>query len=408
MEQSLSKQMARIKHRAVDIITEEELEAKVKRAIETGKPLRVKLGLDPNRPDIHIGHMVVIDKLRDFQDLGHEVVLIVGTFTGFIGDPSARDSTRPQISLEQVMQHAGTYFEQVQEVLDPNKTQIVSNADWLMPLNFADILGIASKVTVAQFLERDDFQMRYREGRPISLQEFLYPLAQAYDSVAVQSDVELGGTDQKFNCLVGRDLQRAFGQEAQCVLTTPLLVGTDGEKKMSKSLDNYIGITEEPDMMYGKIMSIPDLAMPDYFTLCTNEPPEWIADAQKAIQHGAINPMEFKKKLARTIVARYHSKIAADEAEANFVKVFSKHELPDEMPEFHVPDKIKEADGRVWIVKLITTSGLAPSNSEAKRLIAQGGVTIDGKIIDDFEAKVELRDGQVLKVGKRRFVRVKV
>jgi tyrosyl-tRNA synthetase len=408
VEKSLAKQMSVIRRRAVEIITEEELEAKVKRAIETGKPLRIKLGLDPNRPDIHIGHMVVIDKLRDFQELGHEVVLIVGTFTGFIGDPSERDSTRPAISLEEVMQHAGTYFEQVKAVLDPDKTQIVSNADWLMPLNFAELLGIATKVTVAQFLERDDFQTRYQSGKPISLQEFLYPLAQAYDSVAVHSDVELGGTDQKFNCLVGRDLQRAYGQEPQCVLTTPLLVGTDGEKKMSKSLDNYIGITDDPDDMYGKVMSIPDLAMPDYFTLCTNETPDYIADVQKAIRHGNVNPMDFKKKLARLIVARYHSGKAAKEAEAHFTKVFSKHELPDEMPEYKVPKGIMQSDGSIPIVKLITSAGLAASNSEAKRLIQQGGVTIDGNRIDDFESSVTLKDGQVLKVGKRRFVKVRV
>ncbi len=368
----------------------------------------MKLGLDPNRPDIHIGHMVVIDKLRDFQELGHEVVLIVGTFTGFIGDPSERESTRPQITLEEVMQHAGTYFEQVKDVLDPAKTQIVSNADWLMPLNFAEILGIASKVTVAQILERDDFQSRYREGKPISLQEFLYPLAQAYDSVAIESDIELGGTDQKFNCLVGRDLQRAFGQEPQCVITTPLLVGTDGEKKMSKSLDNYIGITEDPDMMYGKVMSIPDAVMIDYYTLATNEDLQWIADLQKALQHGEAHPMEAKKKLARIIVTRYHSAEAADKAEANFTQVFSKRELPDKMPEFLVPADIVEPDGSVSLVKLITSAGLASSNSEAKRLITQGGVTLDGERIDDFEAKLELKDGQVLKVGKRRFVKVRV
>jgi tyrosyl-tRNA synthetase len=406
LEQSLEKQMSVIRRRAVEIITEEELEEKIKRAIETGKPLRIKLGLDPNRPDIHIGHMVVIDKLRDFQDLGHEVVLIVGTFTGFIGDPSARDSTRPRISLEEVMQHAGTYFEQVQRVLDPDKTQIVSNADWLMPLNFAEILGIASKVTVAQILDRDDFQMRYQEGKPISLQEFLYPLAQAYDSVAVESDVELGGTDQKFNCLVGRDLQRAFGQEPQCVISTPLLVGTDGEKKMSKSIGNYIGITDDPDTMYGRVMSIPDSALVDYYKLATNQSLEWIADLEKVLMHGQVNPMEVKKDLARLIVTRYHSEGAAEKAEEQFVKVFSQREIPDDMPEFHVTDDMKDEEGKVGIVKLITSAGMASSNSKAKRLINQGAVTLDGERIDDFESRLNIKDGQVLRVGKRRFAKI--
>ena len=397
-----------IRRRAVEIITEQDLEAKVKKSIETGKPLRVKLGLDPNRPDIHIGHMVVIDKLRDFQELGHDVVLIVGTFTGFIGDPSERDSTRPQISFEEVMQHAGTYFEQVQGVLDPDKTQIVSNADWLMPLNFADILGIASKVTVAQILERDDFETRYKEGKPISLQEFLYPLAQAYDSVAVESDIELGGTDQKFNCLVGRNLQRSFGQEPQCVLTTPLLVGTDGVKKMSKSLDNYIGIKDDPETMYGRVMSIPDTALIDYFTLATNKPLDWIADLEKTLQHGQIHPMDVKKELARTIVARYHDEDAALGAQEQFEQVFSRRELPDDMPDYAVTDELREKDGKVWVIKLITSAGMASSNSEAKRLVKQGAVSLDGERIDDFEAHLELKDGQVLKVGKRRFARVRV
>lgn len=408
MEQSLEKQMKVIRRRAVEIITEQDLEAKVKKSIETGKPLRVKLGLDPNRPDIHIGHMVVIDKLRDFQELGHDVVLIVGTFTGFIGDPSERDSTRPQISFEEVMQHAGTYFEQVQGVLDPDKTQIVSNADWLMPLNFADILGIASKVTVAQILERDDFETRYKEGKPISLQEFLYPLAQAYDSVAVESDIELGGTDQKFNCLVGRNLQRSFGQEPQCVLTTPLLVGTDGVKKMSKSLDNYIGIKDDPETMYGRVMSIPDTALIDYFTLATNKPLDWIADLEKTLQHGQIHPMDVKKELARTIVARYHDEDAALGAQEQFEQVFSRRELPDDMPDYAVTDELREKDGKVWVIKLITSAGMASSNSEAKRLVKQGAVSLDGERIDDFEAHLELKDGQVLKVGKRRFARVRV
>ncbi len=397
-----------IRRRAVEIITEQDLEAKVKKSIETGKPLKVKLGLDPNRPDIHIGHMVVIDKLRDFQELGHEVVLIVGTFTGFIGDPSERDSTRPQISFEEVMQHAGTYFEQVQGVLDPDKTQIVSNADWLMPLNFADILGIASKVTVAQILERDDFESRYKEGKPISLQEFLYPLAQAYDSVAVESDIELGGTDQKFNCLVGRNLQRSFGQEPQCVITTPLLVGTDGVKKMSKSLDNYIGIADDPDTMYGRVMSIPDNVLIDYFTLATDKPLDWIADLEKTLQHGQVHPMEVKKELARTIVGRYHDEDAARKAESQFEQVFSRRELPDDMPEYAITDELREKDGKVWIIKLITSAGMASSNSEAKRLVKQGAVTLDGERIDDFEAHLALKDGQVLKVGKRRFARVRV
>jgi len=386
VEQSLEKQMKVIRRRAVEIITEQDLEAKVKKSIETGKPLKVKLGLDPNRPDIHIGHMVVIDKLRDFQELGHEVVLIVGTFTGFIGDPSERDSTRPQISFEEVMQHAGTYFEQVQGVLDPDKTQIVSNADWLMPLNFADILGIASKVTVAQILERDDFESRYKEGKPISLQEFLYPLAQAYDSVAVESDIELGGTDQKFNCLVGRNLQRSFGQEPQCVITTPLLVGTDGVKKMSKSLDNYIGIKDDPETMYGRVMSIPDNVLIDYFTLATNKPLDWIADLEKTLQHGQIHPMEVKKELARTIVGRYHDEDAAGKAQSQFEQVFSRRELPDDMPEYAITEELKGEDGKVWIIKLITSAGMASSNSEAKRLVKQGAVTIDGERIDDFEA----------------------
>ncbi len=396
-------QLEILKRGAAEIITEEELLAKLRK----GRPLRIKLGLDPSVPDIHLGHAVVLRKLRQFQDLGHEVIIVIGDFTAMIGDPSGRIETRPQLSPEQVKENAKTYFDQYTRILDPSRTRVVFNSQWLGPLTFQEVIGLASKVTVARILERDDFSERMRQGLPLHLHEILYPLCQAYDSVALEADVEMGGTDQKFNNLMGRDLQREFGQEPQVVFLMPILVGLDGQQKMSKSLGNYIGIAEPPEEMFGKVMSLPDDLMVQYFVLCTDVPMEEVQAIDQGLKEGTLHPRDIKRRLAREIVTIYHGKAAATAAEEAFDRVFVAKELPEQVPEV-----LLEADdlegGRIWIVKLLVLAGLVESNSEAKRLISQGGVSVDGRRITDIDTDLVVTDGMVVRVGKRRFARIRL
>lgn len=394
-------QLAAARRGAVEVYTEEDLQKKLERCAREGKRLRVKLGVDPSSPDIHLGHTVVLRKLRQFQDLGHKAVLIIGDFTGLVGDPSGKSKTRPQLGPAEVEANARTYFDQVGRILDMESAEVVRNSSWLRPLNFEDILKIAAKLTVARMLERDDFQNRYRSGSPIGLHEFLYPMMQGYDSVAVSADVELGGTDQTFNLLVGRNLQREWGQEPQIALTLPLLVGLDGKEKMSKSLGNHIAVKDEPGDMFGKVMSIPDALMENWFTLLTLFPEARIRELLGG------HPREAKATLAGEIVRQYHGEAAAATARAAFDKVFARKETPDEVADVTVPVADLQ-EGAVWLPRLLGLCAFAASNNEARRLIAQGGVTIDGEKVTDANAKVTVKDGMLLKAGKRNFARIRL
>jgi len=392
---------------AADVIPEDELEAKLSRAEVEGRPLRVKLGIDPSTPDLHLGHAVVLRKLRRFQDLGHTAVLIVGDFTGRVGDPAGQSETRPMLTPEELEANAQTYLDQVGAVLDLDRAEIRRNSEWLAPLTFADVARLAATQTVARLLEREDFAERYRSGRPISLSEFLYPLMQGYDSVAIEADVEMGGTDQTFNLLVGRDIQRAHGQEPQVVFTMPLLVGTDGERKMSKTFGNHIGLRDSPAEQFGRTMSIPDGLMPTWFRLCTDLEPAELEAIESGLEGGSLSPADAKRRLAREVVRLYHGEDAAREVEERFDRVFRGHEIPEDVPERSLPDEALE-DGRVYLPRLLAALGLAASNSEARRLIEQGGVRIDGEPMTDPTAELRAEDvrGRVLQVGRRRFVRV--
>jgi tyrosyl-tRNA synthetase len=398
----LNEQLDLIKRGVAEIIPEEDLARKIERSISTNVPLKVKLGCDPSRPDLHLGHSVVLRKLRQFQDLGHQAILIVGDFTGMIGDPSGRSKTRPPLTLEETRRNGQTYFEQATKILSSKKIQMLYNSEWLGKMSFADVITLASRYTVARMLERDDFERRFRAGEPISVHELLYPLAQAMDSVAIQSDVELGGTDQKFNLLVGRDIQREYGLEPQVALTMPIIPGTDGVEKMSKSLDNYIGISESPQEIYGKTLSIPDSLIYDYFLLATDVPGPELAHIKEQLQKGSVNPRDLKRKLAREIVRVYHSGQAAMAAEEEFDRIFVKKDLPDEIPEFTIVSDTPT----VGILRLLTETKLVSSNSEGRRLIDQGGVSIDGTRITDQDAVVRLTKWVIVKVGKRKFLKV--
>lgn len=399
-------QLEIIKRGVAEIVPEEELLQKLERSVASGKPLRVKLGADPSAPDIHLGHSVVLRKLRDFQDLGHQVVFIIGDFTGRIGDPTGKSETRKALSREEVLRNAQTYREQVGKILDMSKTEVVFNGEWLDKLSFEDVIRLASSYTVARMLERDDFAKRYSSGRPISLHEFLYPLAQGYDSVAVQADVELGGTDQKFNLLVGRHLQREHGQEPQVALMMPIIEGTDGIQKMSKSLGNYIGINEAPAEMYGKTMSIPDELMLKYFELVTRVPMEELGKIKKGLEEGFLHPRDVKMRLAREIVSMFHGSKAALEAEEHFKLVFQKRDLPEEIPEVLIAENELQ-DGKIWLIKLLVKAGLTESNGEARRFIQQGAVKINNEKIT-AETDVYVVDGMVIQVGKRKFARIRL
>lgn len=398
---SVNEQMDLIRRGAVEIIPEEELVQKIERSIKSGKPLNIKLGCDPSRPDLHIGHSVVLRKLAQFQQLGHQAILIIGDFTGMIGDPSGRNSTRPALTLEQTRINGESYFQQASKILDKNKTKIVYNSEWLGKMTFEDVIKLASKYTVARMLERDDFTKRYKSGEPISIHEFLYPLAQAMDSVAIQSDVELGGTDQKFNLLVGRDIQREYGVEPQVILTMPLLVGTDGIEKMSKSYDNYIGISDPPEQIFGRTMSIPDTLIYTYFELATNVSNERLKEIIAALEDSKTNPRDLKRELARTLVTMYYDEAAAIKAQEEFDKIFIKKEIPDEIDEFNI-----EENKEINILDLLLLVNFAPSKGEAKRLVQQGGVSIDGEKVSDVHQNIKIKSGMILKVGKRKFLKL--
>lgn len=391
---SVAESFAQIKRGADEILVEKELEER----LASGKPLRIKAGFDPTAPDLHLGHTVLINKLRQFQDLGHEVMFLIGDFTGMIGDPTGKSATRPPLTRDDVIENAKTYEQQIFKILDPEKTLVMFNSSWMNAMDVSDLIQLAAKHTVARMLERDDFNKRYSSGKPIAIHEFLYPLIQGYDSVAMKADVELGGTDQKFNLLVGRQLQEVYGQKPQVVLTMPILEGLDGVQKMSKSLNNYIGISDAPDDMFGKLMSISDELMWRYFELLSFRPLEEIEQFQKDIE-GGKNPRDIKFLLAEEIIERFHDRAAADQARENFIARFQKGVMPDEMPEFSLP-----ADTPV--ANLLKEAELVKSTSEAMRMIKQGAVKMDGEKVADNKMAFAAGNTHVFQVGKRRFARI--
>jgi tyrosyl-tRNA synthetase len=393
--------LASIRQGSAQIIGEEELHAK----LGQDRPLLVKYGADPSAPDLHLGHTVVLRKLRQLQDLGHTVQFLIGDFTAMIGDPSGRSTTRPALTREQIESNARTYQDQVFKILHPDRTQIVFNSAWNAPLAFADVIRLASHYTAARILERDDFEQRLAAGRPIGLHELLYPLIQGYDSVILKSDLELCGTDQIFNCLVARALQQDYGQEPEVILAMPLLEGLDGVQKMSKSLGNYVGITDPPQDMFGKLMSIPDTLMAKYFELLTDLPPAEKAGIIRDLAAGHLHPRDAKVRLARQIVQQYHGQAAAEQAAAEFERVFRHKDLPAEMPELKLSAS-ETVGGRIWIVKLVHRSALVASKAEAQRLIKQGAVELDQEKITDPTLDVAVRNGSVLQIGKRNFMKI--
>ncbi|MBM9605235.1 tyrosine--tRNA ligase [Desulfopila inferna] len=398
---SIEEQIALIERGAVDCISREELLEKLKKSAKTGIPLKIKAGFDPTAPDLHLGHTVLLQKLKHFQDLGHEVQFLIGDFTGMIGDPTGKSETRKALTQEDVARNAETYKEQVFKILDPEKTKIVFNSTWLGKLSSFEMIRLASELTVARMLEREDFRNRFDTGKPISIHEFLYPLIQGYDSVAMEADVELGGTDQLFNVLMGRDLQRSRGQEPQVVLTMPLLEGLDGVNKMSKSLGNYIGITEPANDIYGKVLSISDELMFRYYELLSDLSAAEIEELKQRMEGGDIHPKEVKKQLARELTARFHSEGEARRAEENFEKVFQQKGLPDEIPEVHVT-----SSEPVWLPQLLVDAQLVKSTSEGRRMVKQNAVSLDGEKIQDMNINVEPEGAVLLRVGKRRFCRI--
>ena len=397
---SAAEQFRLISHGVADLLPEDEFKKKLEKSVATNTPLIVKLGLDPTAPDIHLGHTVVLRKLKLFQDFGHKVIILIGDFTARIGDPTGKSVTRPPLTEEQVVENAKTYQEQIFKVLDPEKTEVRFNSEWLSKLDFADVLKLASKYTVARMLERDDFHKRYTEGRPISIHEFMYPLMQGYDSIALKADVEFGGTDQTFNLLMGRHLQGEEGMPEQTIITMPILEGLDGVQKMSKSLGNYIGISEAPAEMYGKAMSIPDELMMRYFMLVTDMSIEEQEQLAKDLESGTAHPRDVKMKLAHTIVRLYHGEEAANFGQEEFVRVFQKHAMPTDIPEY----KVAITEEPVFAPQLLSDAGLTASNGEARRSIKAGAFKIDGEKCN--EEHVVLKDGMVLQVGKRKFIKI--
>lgn len=397
---TLNEQMDVIRRGTVDLLPEDELVKKIENSKKKNKPLVIKQGFDPTAPDIHLGHTVGIRKLKQFQDLGHQVVVIIGDYTAMVGDPSEKNSTRPRLTHEQVMQNAETYRQQFFKILDKSKTEIRFNGDWFKKLTFENIMELASKFTVARMLERDDFSKRYTSQLPISIHEFFYPLMQGYDSVMINADVELGATEQKFNLVIGRQIQKEYEQEPQIVLTLPVLEGIDGTQRMSKSLGNYIGVDEAPNETYGKVMSIPDKLIFPYFELVTDVSLNELKSIKSQLEDSNTNPRDVKKYLGRTIVRIYHGEEASKNAERAFEQVFVKKDIPDEMPEFSFDQN------KMRIDDLLIATKTAASKNEARRLIAQGGVSIDGNKVDDNFAEIEISGAIILKVGKRKFVRI--
>ncbi len=401
---SLEEQFEYLKKGAVEIIKEDELRERLKRSQETGVPLRVKVGFDPTAPDLHLGHTVILRKMRHFQDLGHTVIFLIGDFTGMIGDPSGLSKTRKEMTREEILANAETYKMQVFKILDPERMVIDFNSRWLEKLGAEGFIRLAAKYTVARILERDDFDNRLKNNQPIAVHEILYPLAQAYDSVALQADVEMGGTDQKFNLLVGRDIQREYGQPPQVVLITPLLEGLDGKDKMSKSLGNYIGIYEPPGEIFGKIMSISDELMFRYYELCTNTTLRQIETMKKDVKEGRVNPRELKAQLAKLIIIDFYDPSQAEEAAREFDRVFKLKETPTNIEEKSIPSSHQP----IWLPKLLTQLGMTASNSEARRLILQGGIYINGDKVTNPELELDLSVSRqyLFKVGKRKFMKV--
>lgn len=406
---SPQEEVARIAEGTDELISPEELLGKIERGRSEKRPLRIKYGADPSAPDIHLGHAVSLFKLKQLQDLGHHIIFLIGDFTGMIGDPSGRSRTRPPLSREEVEKNAETYRAQVSRILDVERTEVAYNSEWCSKLSFEDVIRLCSSTTVARMLERDDFLMRYQNEVSISLHEFLYPIAQGYDSVCLKADMEIGGTDQKFNFLLARQMQRDHGQEPQIILTVPLLVGTDGEQKMSKSQGNYICITESAVDIFGKVMSIPDSAMESYYRLASRLPGAEVDKILGEVKSGKLHPMEAKKRLARAITALYAGEEGARRGEEEFARVFQEGEDPSAMPLMHVdapPPPKAGRGGRMWIVELVCSVGFAESKGKARRLVEQGAVSLDGERISDADAQVDISRERVLRVGKRRFARV--
>ncbi len=392
---SIDEQLKIIKKRTLEIINEDELIEKLKK----GRPLNVKLGVDPTSPDIHLGHTVVLNKLRDFQILGHQIILIIGSGTAVIGDPSGRDKTRSLLTIDEIERNAKYYSEQAFKILDKEKTIIRFNGDWLLNLTLKDLVSLSSHFTIARILERDDFFNRYKSGSPIYLHEFFYPVMQAYDSIVIDADIELGGSDQKFNLLCGRELQKELGKEEQIAILMPILRGIDGEKRMGKSLGNYIGINENPKEMFGKIMSIPDYLIIEYFELLTDVPPSEIEEYKIKMEEGE-NPMKYKLRLAKEIVTRYHSKEAADKEEEDFIKVFSKKEIPEEVETFFV-----DSD-EINLIDFLKEKNIISSKSEGRRIFEQGGIYVNNERFSDSSFKIKIDKEVIIKVGKRKFIKV--
>lgn len=406
MTRSPEEQLATLCRKAAEVIAPEELLAKLRRASLTGRPLRVKLGMDPTAPDLHLGHTVVLQKLREFQAMGHEVIFLIGDFTGMIGDPSGRSETRKLLTEAEVQQNAETYKRQIFKILDPGRTRVDFNSRWMKAMSAHGLIELAARHTVAKLLTRDDFAARYASGQAIGIHEFLYPLIQGYDSVALEADVELGGTDQTFNLLVGRDLQRAFGQEPQVIMTMPILEGLDGAQKMSKSLGNYVGIDEPPGEMFGKIMSLPDSLLLRYYELTTPLSAAETEEVRRGLAEGSLHPREAKVRLGKVLVGLYHSSRQADEAAAEFDRVFRDRQPPSDVPPYQPPAAIIGDDGGAWLVALLAAAGACASRSEARRLILQGGVTVDGMPVWEEGYRLPLDREHLVQVGKRRFLRV--
>ncbi|WP_257352216.1 tyrosine--tRNA ligase [Pseudalkalibacillus decolorationis] len=400
-KEEVERQLALLRRGVIEVVPEEVLKQKLEKSIATNTPLKVKLGLDPSAPDVHVGHTVVLHKLRQFQELGHEIQLLIGDFTGRIGDPTGKSETRKQLTDYEIKENAKTYFEQFGKIIDMNKASVHYNSKWLSSLNFEEVLELAGKVTVARMLERDDFNKRYKANQGISIHEFFYPLMQGYDSVALECDIELGGTDQKFNLLMGRQLQDEYGKEKQVALMLPLIEGLDGIRKMSKSLDNYIGIDEHPNEIFGKSMSIPDDLMFKYFELATPLPIDEIRQMEEGFKNGKLHPRDLKIKLAKTFVEMYHGQEEANAAEQHFKTVFQKGNLPDDMPE-HKWAGEKE----IWIVDLIVELGLLNSKGEARRMIQNGGVKINQEKVSDVQLQVNVENEMIIQVGKRKFMKI--
>jgi len=409
IDEQVTKQMALISSGAVELIPEDEMRAKVERSVRENRPLIVKLGVDPTRPDLHIGHSVPLNKLGHFQQLGHQIVLIIGDFTALIGDPSEQDTTRPVLNPAEVERNSRTYIEQAAKIIDTKQARLVRNSEWLAPLRFKDVLELTSRFTVARILERDDFNRRYKENKPLGLHEFLYPVMQAYDSVVLHSDIEIGGTDQKFNLIAGRNLQRAMGQEPQCVLTLPLLEGTDGVEKMSKSSNNDVGLTDEPNEMFGKLMSIPDEVMWKYFKIVTQVEPLEIERIRNDVESGFMNPRDAKERLAREIVKTYYSQVEAESASNEFRRVFSQKGLPDEIRVARVPLS-QFHDGKLWVVDLLVSLEVASTKGEARRLMDGGGIYIDGIKVTDSDRELTTEDlsGKVIRKGRKTFLKIEI